>query len=111
MQNRSLNAWRSSFNDWAVDLDNFKEIIQRESRRGEPLGGSDGTSVFYKRIRNFLRFLAEREKENDLEVIELMKLFSGYAHLEREDFRKALVQILDLCLKICQKFSEQQAAR
>ncbi len=111
MQKQSFDAIHSSFDDWAVSLDDFKKTIQREPKRGKPLGGSDGAGVFWNKIRDFMRFLAKEEKEGNPEVIELTKLFREYSYLEGEDFRKALIQILDLCLKICQKFNEKQTAR
>ena len=111
MQNRSFDATYSSFDAWAVSLDDFKKIIQREPKRGEPLGSSDGAGIFWTKIRNFMRFLSKKEKEDDPDVVRLRELFNNYANLEREDFRRALIQILDLCLKICQKFNERQTAR
>ena len=108
MQSQSFDAWHNSFNDWASSLETFKEsVLKKLSERKEPRGGSDGAGVFWTRIRDFMRFLAKEEKEDDPDVVRLRELFNGYARLEGEDFKKALIKILDLCLKICDKFKKK----
>ncbi len=105
MQSQSFDVWHCSFSDWADPLESFKGRIQgRLSKRKEPLEGSDSAGVFWTTIRDFMRFLVQEEKEDDPDVAELRKLFNRYISLEGKDFRRALIEILDLCLKICGKF-------
>jgi len=105
MQSQSFDVWHCSFNDWADSLRSFKgSILRRLSERKKPLEGSNGAGVFWTTIRDFTRFLVQEKKEDDPDAVELRKLFNRYISLEREDFSRALIEILDLCLKICGKF-------
>jgi len=104
MQSQSFDVWHCSFNDWANSLESFRGSILERSKRKEPLERSDSAGVFWTTIRDFMRFLVQEKKEDDPDVVELRKLFNRYVSLEREDFRRALIEILDLCLKICGKF-------
>ncbi len=105
MQSQNFDVWRCSFNDWADSLESFKEsILERLSKRKEPLERSDSASVFWTTIRDFMRFLSEKEKDGDPDVTELRKQFEKYVHFEGAKFKEAKLRILDLCLEICAKF-------
>jgi hypothetical protein len=99
----SFDVHLGSFDSWAESLESFRGAVVRRPREE-----SDAAGVFWIKVNGFLRFLTGQGKEDDPDVKELRRLFSGYAKLEDTALKKARLDVLDLCLKICTKFRDER---
>ncbi len=98
----SFDVRHDSFDSWAGSLRTFREVVVRESREK-----SDAAGVFWRRVNDFLRFLTKEGKEDDPDTARLRRLFDEYTKLEDAELKKARLEILDLCLEICEKFQDE----
>ncbi len=95
------------YGSWREEL----ERIKRHTEEGLCLD-SDGSGMFFKRIGDFSDFLLRGGKGKDPDIIALFNLFRRF----RPDLcasgrlKEAQEEIVNLCIRICQKFEKQPAA-
>jgi hypothetical protein len=73
---------------------------------------SDSSGVFFQKISDFLRFLLLDEKGRDANVVALFSFFRKFRPdlCTPSQLKENQETIVDLCIKICQKFEEQPTA-
>lgn len=85
------------------------EFIRRNVKRRLFLD-SDSSGAFDKIISDFKSWLFTDDKEKDPDVLKLFHLSRRVAN-SREELINKQVEIIDLCIHICDKFLKQPAAQ
>jgi len=98
----------SGKDEYATWRESLKFIGENAKRRF--FLDSDGSGAFDEKISDFKSWLFMDDKEKDPDVLELFYLSKRVANSRGELIRKQ-VEIIDLCIHICDKFLKQPAVQ